>query len=528
MPNKTEEKPLLFGQTNFRNQKTQFGIKTDDRRRHMYIIGKTGMGKTALEENMTIQDIREGRGVAVVDPHGEYAEKMLDFVPSNRINDVIYFNPADIDFPIAFNVIEQVDLNHRHLVCSGLVGVFKKIWAESWGPRLEYLLRNTILSLLGYPGATLLGIMRMLVDEAYRNKVVEQLDDPVLESFWREEFARYPDKFAAKAISPIQNKVGQFLSSPLIRNIVGQTKSTIDVRKVMDEEKILILNLSKGRIGEDASSLLGAMMVTKIQLAAMSRVDMPEEERKDFYLYVDEFQNFATESFANILSEARKYHLNLTLAHQYIEQLPEVVREAVFGNVGSLVSFRVGATDAEFLEKEFEPTFMADDLVNLPKYNIYLRLMIDGVTSQPFSASTLEPFERPSEIHKEKIIQVSRERYASPREEVQEKIKRWSRPIEEKERRRKIEEGELFEATCDICGKETYVPFEPDPERWVGCKECLKKIRQGEIEPPSKGENEGKKESKKDKKTKKNEQDKQGSQDNLKRLIEKSLEKAKE
>lgn len=340
-----------FGKTNFRNKERVFGIKTDDRRRHLYVIGKTGMGKTNMIQNMAIQDIRNGKGVAIVDPHGEFAEDCLRAVPSNRINDVIYFNPADTEFPIALNIMEKVDAEQRHLIASGLVGVFKKLWADSWGPRLEYLLRNAILALLEYPSSTLLGVNRLLIDKTYRAKVIEKVSDPVVRTFWTDEFTKYQDRLLAEAIAPIQNKVGQFLSSSLIRNIVGQTKSAFNVREVMDEQKILIMNLSKGKIGEDNSALLGAMMITKIQLAAMARVDTPERERKDFYLYVDEFQNFATESFAGILSEARKYRLNLILAHQFISQLDETVRDAVFGNVGTIAAFRIGAMDTEVLEK---------------------------------------------------------------------------------------------------------------------------------------------------------------------------------
>jgi len=311
----------LLGITNFRGQAKKFGIKTDDRRRHMYFIGKTGMGKSVLIENMVIQDILNGHGVALADPHGDLVEKVLNFIPPSRINDVVYFNPSDYDYPIAFNVLENVDVTKRHLIASGLLGVFKKIWADSWGPRLEYVLNNAIMALLEYPGATLLGIMRMLVDKKYRDKVVKNITDPVVKSFWVDEYDKYPQKFQAEAIAPIQNKVGRFLSTPLTRNIVGQVKSSIDIRDIVDNKKILLMNLSKGRIGEDNSALLGAMIITKIQLAIMSRVDTPEEERNDFYLYVDEFQNFATDSFSNILSEARKYRLNLVIAHQYIEQL---------------------------------------------------------------------------------------------------------------------------------------------------------------------------------------------------------------
>lgn len=415
----------VLGQTNFRGKNTRFGIKQDDRRRHTYIIGKTGMGKTTLLENMVISDINNGNGLCVVDPHGDFAENMLNYIPPHRINDVIYFNPGDVNFPIAFNVMESENPEYKHLVAAGLLGVFKKIWADSWGPRLEYVLRNTILALLDYPGATMLGVMRLLTDKAYRKKVVKRIQDPVVKSFWVDEYANYPDKFQKEAIAPIQNKVGQFLSISLIRNIVGQPKSTINMRDVIDSQKIVLLNLSKGKIGEDASALFGAMVVTQLQLAAMSRVDIPEDERKDFYLYVDEFQNFATDSFADILSEARKYRLNLIMAHQYINQLPEKVSDAVFGNVGTMITFRVGATDAEFLEKEFEPIFVQNDILNLAKYNIYLKLMIDGVASQAFSAGTLPPEWEPHG-NVDKIIKASRERYSKPREVIEEKIARWS------------------------------------------------------------------------------------------------------
>ncbi len=415
----------LFAKTNYRGAMIPFGIKTDDRRRHMYVIGKTGMGKSTMLENMVIQDIRAGRGLAVVDPHGDLIEKIVKYIPSYRINDVVYLNPADAAFPVAFNILESVDPTHRHLVASGLISVFKKIWADSWGPRLEHILRNTILALIEYPGSTLLGVTRMLVDKVYRKKVVDHLSDPIVKAFWRDEFASFNEKFRSEAVSPIQNKIGQFLSSSIIRNIVGQPKSTIDMREIMDSGKILLLNLAKGRIGEDNASLLGAMMITKIQLAAMSRIDIPEPERRDFFLYVDEFQNFATESFASILSEARKYRLDLIIAHQYIEQLDEKVQPAVFGNVGTIICFRVGAGDAEFLAKEFIPVFEETDLVNLTKYDMYLKLMIDGVASEPFSATGLPPVGNPDNLD-QRVIAVSRERYATSREVVEDKISRWS------------------------------------------------------------------------------------------------------
>ncbi len=425
------------GITNFRNHDRRFGIKTDDRRRHMYIIGKTGMGKSTTLENMIIEDIRQGKGVGIVDPHGELAETVLRYIPTNRVNDVVYINPADMDFPVAFNILETVDERHKHLVASGLMGVFKKIWPDVWSPRMEYILNNTLLALLDYPGSTMLGVNRLLSDKDYRAKVMEKVKDPIVKAFWVNEFAKYNEKFATEAIAPIQNKVGQFLSASIIRNIVGQVKSTINIREIMDEGKILILNLSKGRIGEDNSRLLGGMLITKIQLSAMERVDIPEDQRRDFYLYVDEFQNFATESFANILSEARKYHLSLIMAHQYIEQLDEKVQAAVFGNVGTIITFRVGAGDAEFLVKEFTPRFTEEDLVNLPKHSFYIKLMIDGLVSDPFSSNGLPPFAKDDVTgNEEKVIRVSRERYAKKRELVEDKIIRWTESMQEEERRR--------------------------------------------------------------------------------------------
>lgn len=500
-----EKDITYFAKTNFRGKEHIFGVKKDDRRRHVYVIGKTGMGKTNLLETMIITDIKAGNGIAVVDPHGDLAEKILNFIPASRINDVVYFNPADVDYPIAFNVMEQVDPKYRHLVASGLIGVFKKIWADSWGPRLEYLLRNVILALLEYPGSTLLGVPRMFIDKDYRKKVVNKVTDPVVKAFWLNEFTKYSSQFTVDAISPIQNKVGQFLSSSLVRNIISQTNSTIDMREIMDNKKILILNLAKGKIGEDYSALLGAMLITKIQLAAMGRSDIPEEKRKDFYLYVDEFQNFATESFAGILSEARKYRLNLIVAHQYIGQLEEEVRDAIFGNVGTLIAFRVGAADAEWLEKEFEPVFMMNDLVNLAKYDVYLKLMIDGVTGDAFSATTLPPLKVTERSSAEKIIKVSRERYANKREVVEEKISRWSGMNEENKKEenkkentaykksgyekrepkgaelrnnaREADEKEIWDAVCEICEQKIKVPFKPDPKRSTYCKNCLVEVR---------------------------------------------------
>jgi CxxC-x17-CxxC domain-containing protein len=469
----------FFAETTFRNKRTKFGIKLDDRRKHMYIIGKTGMGKTVLMENMAIQDIRMGSGLAFIDPHGEAAERLLDFVPSSRVNDVIYFNPADIDYPIAFNVMERVGLEHRHLVASGLLAVFKKIWPDVWSARMEYILSNAILALLEYPGSTLLGINRMLADSEYRKRVVDKITDPVIKAFWTQEFARYTQRLEVEATAAIQNKIGQFISAPLIRNIVGQVRSTINMRDLMDNQKILIVNLSKGRIGEDVSLLLGGLLITKLQLAAMSRVDVPEDQRSDFFLYVDEFQHFATRAFTSILSEARKYRLSLILGHQYIAQMEEEVRDAVFGNVGTIVSFRVGPDDAEYLEKEFYPEFQAKDLVDLPKYNIYLKLMIDGVAGRAFSAQTLPPLEQPKKSHREKIIRISRERYATKRESVELKIEKWLGFLETAQGPGIV--PTLYDAKCFNCGKDTKVVFAPDGKRPVYCKSCLKKLKRGEI-----------------------------------------------
>ena len=300
----------IFAKTNFRGGEQKFGIKTDDRRRHVYVIGKTGSGKTKLMEEFAINDIRAGRGIAVVDPHGEFAERMLSFVPEERIADTIYFNPADMEHPIAFNPMEQVSTEFRHLIASGLMGVFKKIWVDMWSARMEYILNNTLLALLEYPGATILGVMRMMAEKDYRKQIVDNLKDPVIKAFWVNEFGRYSERYETEALGAIQNKIGQFVSNPLIRNVVGQPHSSLNMRKIMDGQKIFIANLSKGRIGEDNSALLGAMLITRLQLAAMSRVDIPEPQRKDFYLYVDEFQNFATESFANILTLTSSWGTN--------------------------------------------------------------------------------------------------------------------------------------------------------------------------------------------------------------------------
>lgn len=490
----------FFGKTTFRGEQKKFGIKVDDKRRHVYIIGKTGMGKTELLKNMIVQDIRRGNGVGFIDPHGEAAEEILDFIPEDRIKDVVYFNPADLDNPIAFNIMEDVDPAYRHLIAGGLMAVFKKIWPDVWSSRMEYILNNTIMALLEVPDSTLLGINRMLSDVEWRNGIIEKVQDPVIKAFWTKEFARYTQRYEVEATAAIQNKIGQFTSAPIIRNIIGQQHSTIDMRKIMDNKKIFIINLSKGRVGEESSRLLGALLITKLQLAAMSRVDIPEKDRNDFILYIDEFQNFSTDSFATILSEARKYRLSLILAHQYITQMEEKVRDAVFGNVGTMITFRVGADDAEFLEREFTPEFTAQNLVNLPKQNIFVKLAIDGVTSRPFSAETLPPVPHITTSFRNQIIEASNLAYGTMRKVVEEKIasiteesNRASVSIKVNGNGSGFKEGvELYDAECSSCHKKMKVPFKPDPNRPAYCKACLKKLSNKDKEPsPSPSPNPG-------------------------------------
>jgi energy-coupling factor transporter ATP-binding protein EcfA2 len=422
------DRVTTFANADSRNRNVEFGIKAKDRTRHVYVIGKTGMGKSTLLENMAAQDIANGEGMAFIDPHGKTAELLLNYVPEHRIKDVLYFAPFDLEHPISFNVLEDVGFDKRHLVVSGLMSTFKKIWVDAWSARMEYILTNTLLALLEYPGSTLLGVNRMLADKEYRKVIVDNIKDPAVKSFWVDEFAKYTDKFAAEATPAIQNKIGQFTSNPLIRNIIGQPKSSFDLRRMMDENKIIIINLSKGRVGEANANLLGSMLITKIYLAAMSRADVAEKELQklpNFYLYVDEFQSFANESFADILSEARKYKLNLTIAHQYIEQMSEEVRAAVFGNVGTMITFRVGAFDAEILEKEFAPQFTAEDLVNLGFAQIYLKLMIDGVSSTPFSATTMPPIKEPEKSSRSEVIEKSRKQFAMDRTVVEQAVIDW-------------------------------------------------------------------------------------------------------
>ena len=407
----------LLGVTNFRGDNTVFGVYREDRGRHIYILGQTGTGKSGALELLTLSDIYYGQGFAVIDPHGDYAQHVLNFIPENRIDDVVYFNPADTAYPIGFNPLEITDPSLKGHISSELVGVLKRLFIDSWGPRLEYILRYTLLALLDYPNSTMLDITRMLTDKKFRATVITYIDDPVVKNFWVTEFASWNDKFASEAVAPVLNKVGAFTANPMIRNIIGQPKSTFSLRKIMDEGKILIVNLSRGLMGEDNAGILGAMMVTKIQLAAMGRADMPEAERKPFYLYVDEFQNFATDSFATILSEARKYGLNLTVANQYISQMSEAVRDAVFGNVGTIICFRISPDDAPFLTKYFEPQFEPGDLVQQHSRFFIATMMISGEKAPAFSAKTLN-IPNPPTNFSEQIIEQTRQRYTQPKDIV--------------------------------------------------------------------------------------------------------------
>lgn len=477
----------ILGEAAFHGRRTPFGIRLDDRRRHVYIIGKTGMGKSVLLENMIFSDIHGGKGIGVIDPHGDLVEAILQCIPKDRSNDVVLFDPADRDFPISFNILECPEPDQRPLVASGLMSVFTKLWPDAFSGRMEHILRNTLLALLEYEGSSMLGILRMFGDDAYRAKVVEKVSDPVVKSFWQSEYANWSEKYRTEAIAAIQNKIGQLLTTPLIRNIVGQVTSTLDVRHAMDTGKIILVNLSKGRIGEDTSAFLGSMLVTKFQIDAMSRANVPEKDRRDFYLYVDEFQNFATPSFATILSEARKYRLNITMANQYIAQLligdgNTSLRDAIFGNVGSLLSFQVGSDDAEVLSLQFEEMAMPKDILSLPKYHAYLRLMIDGIPSKPFSVATLPPpTYKQDDKRAERIRALSRERYSEKRTIVEEKITRWAASTAEAkltgkiaEKTKEKEEEERKKAKARGMSVDAYRAWR-DREMWTNAFNQLRK-----------------------------------------------------
>ncbi|HEY4258309.1 MAG TPA: type IV secretion system DNA-binding domain-containing protein [Candidatus Udaeobacter sp.] len=417
---------IILGMREQWGQEAPFGLRPHDRRQHLYTVGKSGTGKTTLLRNLILQDIAAGRGVGVIDPHGDLADEILDLIPRNRIEDVVYFNPADIEYPIGLNLLGQTPPERRHLVASGIVSAFKSIWGEFFGPRMEYILYAAVAALLECENVSLLGLQRMLSDARYRAWVVKQVKDPVVRSFWEDEFERYDKKFMQEAIAPIQNKVGQLLMSPHARNILGQVRSRIDARFMMDNGRIFIADLSKGKLGADKSSLIGASLVTQFQLAAMSRADVPEAERRDFFLYVDEFQSFATDSFVSILSEARKYRLCLTLSHQYTDQVRPEIRDAVFGNVGSMVAFRVGRRDAELLEREFGGEYTAQQFVDLENHRVYAKVLTDGRHGNSFPARTL-PASGGRRGNRDKVVRRSRERYGLPRGTIEDRIRRWLR-----------------------------------------------------------------------------------------------------
>ena len=410
-----------IGLTNWRHIKQPFGIKLNDRFGHIYCLGKTGVGKSTLLLNMAISDIEQGHGICVIDPHGDISKRLLEHIPRERIDDVIYFNANDTDLPIGFNLLKGIHPNYYHLVVSGLISTFKNIWAENWGPRLEYILRFCLLTLFEYPDATLLDIQPLLTDYSFRNKVLGYVTNPHIHAFWNQEFDKYSPALKAEATAPILNKTGVFLTSLPLRNIVGQKIRSFSMQQVLDEGKILIANLSKGEIGEDATSLLGSILVTSIQLAALYRATQEEHSRKPFFLFVDECHSFISHSFADVLSEARKFRLSLFLTHQYIDQLDEQIQSAIFGNVGTMISFRIGAGDAIRLVKEFQPTFDESDLINLPLHSMYIKLMIDGATSKPFSAMTI-PLTNSTYPFRKDVIMLSQNKYGRPRQLVEKDI----------------------------------------------------------------------------------------------------------
>ena len=425
-----DENISAFGLTNFRGINHQFGMLRYDRSRHVYIIGQTGAGKSGLLELFALSDIFHGQGYAIIDPHGDFAVNNMKFIPGSRLQDVVYFNPADTAYPLGFNPLEVTNPNQKTNISSEVIGVLKRMFGESWGPRLEYILRYTILALLDRPETTMLDITRMLTDKKFRNETLTYCQDTVVLNFWKVEFASWNDKFVAEAVAPVLNKVGAFTANPVIRNIIGQPKSTFNIRQIMDDGKILVVNLSKGLIGEDNASILGSFLVTKIQLAAMSRSDIPDiRDRRPFYLYVDEFQNFATDSFATILSEARKYGLNLTVANQYISQMSETVRDAVFGNVGTMISFRVSADDAPILAKQFEPQFEPQDLLQMHNRHFIVNMVINGEKAPAFSATTLTLPPQQAD-NTSLIIENTRRLYSRSRSDVEQEISRAIQPPE--------------------------------------------------------------------------------------------------
>ncbi len=422
---KVDEKDVSgFGLTNYHNNFVPFGIRRSDRRRHLYTVGKSGAGKSKLLELLIYEDLKNGEGIAVLDPHGDLVDAILRYIPEHRINDVILIDPGDIEFPIAFNPLEKVDEAFKMQVTLGFLQIFKKLFGNNWSDRLEHVLRYTTLALLDSPNTTVLSILKMLTDKNYRQKIVARIQDSVVKNFWVAEFAAWSEKFDAEAITPLLNKVGQFVATNMIRNMVGQPKTKFDIREIMDKKKILLMKVSKGLLGEENSSLIGSMFITKLYQAAMSRADTAEDKRTDFYFYVDEFQIFATDTFAEILSEARKYKLNMTLAHQYMGQLSDVVRKTVFGNVGSIINFRVGAEDAVILAKEYTPVFKERDIINLGVREFYIKMSVNGELREAFSGRTLDAPKVEHDFSKQ-IIAASRAKYCLPRKDVEEEMKKW-------------------------------------------------------------------------------------------------------
>jgi hypothetical protein len=419
-----DENQIIIGERDGWGDTYPFGISAGDHCHHVYIVGKTGSGKTTLLRNLLIQHFRLGHGVGIIDPHGDLAEELLNHIPPSRADHLVYFNPGDLEFPIGLNLLADVEPDDRPLVASGIVGAFKNIWRDSWGPRLEYIFYNAVAALLDCPNTTLLGVNRMLTDETYRAWVIRQIKDPFIRAFWSEEYAGYDPRFRREAIAPIQNKLGQFLLSPVVRNILGQVRAKVDIPFTMDTGRLFVANLSKGRLGHDKANLLGSLLTTQFQLAAMARAKRPESARRPFYLYIDEFQNFSTEAFASILAEARKYRLCLTISHQYIDQLTLPVRQAVFGNVGTLIAFRVGYADAEVLEKEFGNSFPPSAIADLDRYEAVVKLLENGANQESFRAKMLPPLEnRVGDAAR--LVARSRERFAAKRTLVQDKLERW-------------------------------------------------------------------------------------------------------
>ena len=424
LPRKGMKNISMFGTTNYHNNFVDFGIKRSDRSRHLYAVGKSGSGKSKFLELLIKEDLDNGKGVGVLDPHGDLIDNILRYIPENRVKDVVLFDPSDTEMPIAFNPLQNVGEEYKMQVTIGFIDIFKKLFGDNWSDRLEHVLRYTTLALLDSPNTTVLSILKMLTDKNYRQKIISRIQDSVVKNFWVSEFAAWSEKFDAEAITPLLNKVGQLVSTNMIRNIIGQPVSKFDIRDIMDNQKIFLMKISKGLLGEENAQIIGSMIITKMYQAAMQRADMREEERKDFYLYIDEFQNFATDTFAEILSEARKYHLNLTIAHQYMGQLLPIIQKTVFGNVGSIVNFRVGSDDARILAEEYTPIFKERDIINLGIREFYIKMSVNGEIREAFSARTIDVPQVTNDLSKQ-VIAHSRQNYCTDRKDVEELLSKW-------------------------------------------------------------------------------------------------------